>query len=130
MAFPAVASRGRGARFALRAATNYATSLRDLERFKETKSLLRKTIPVTRRVLGESHDLTIRMRWNYAAALCNDTGATLDDLREAVETLADAERIARRVFGGAHPTTAGIERALRQARAILRARETPPPGNA
>ena len=33
-----------------------------------------------------------------------DDAATLDDLREAVTTLEDAERIARRVLGGAHPT--------------------------
>ena len=51
--------------------------------------------------------------------------AKLDDLREAVTTLEDAGRIARRVLSGAHPTTVGIEGALRQARAALRARETP-----
>ena len=33
------------------------------------------------------------------------------------------ERTARRVLGGTHPTTTGIETALRQARATLRARE-------
>ena len=53
-----------------------------------------------------------------------DDGATLDDLREAVTTLEDAERIARRVLGRAHPTTARIEDHLRYARAALRARET------
>ena len=42
-----------------------------------------------------------------------------------METLEDADRIARRVFGGAHPITMGIEQALRAARAALRARETP-----
>ena len=52
-------------------------------------------------------------------------GATLDDLREAVTTLEDAERIARRVFGGAHPLVVQFEAALRLAREILRARETP-----
>ena len=57
-----------------------------------------------------------------------DPGATLDDLRDAVTTLEDTARIARRVFGGAHPTTTGIERRLRNARAVLRARETPSPG--
>jgi hypothetical protein len=62
--------------------------------------------------------------------LCFDTGATLDDFREAVTTLAEAERITRRVFGGAHPLTAGIEDDLRDARAALRARETPSPGEA
>ena len=63
------------------------------------------------------------MRKVYAESLYNDASATLDDLREAVTTLEDAERIARRVFGGAHPTTALIERNLRAARAARRARE-------
>ena len=36
--------------------------------------------------------------------------ATLDDLREAVTTLEDTERIARRVLGSAHPIAVGIER--------------------
>ena len=59
---------------------------------------------------------------------CNDTGATLDDLREAVTTLDETERTARRVLGGAHPVTVDIAKSLREARAALRARETPPPG--
>jgi len=42
---------------------------------------------------------------------------------EAVTTLEDAGRIARRVFGGAHPLTVDIEGELRDARAALRARE-------
>ena len=88
---------------------------------------MRKTIPVARRTLGESHDLTLRMTWNYAGALCNDPGATLEDLREAVATLEDGERLARRVFGGAHPRTVDIEDDFQDARAALRAREAPPP---
>ncbi len=55
-----------------------------------------------------------------------DTGATLDDLRDAVTTLEDMERTARRVLGGSHPTVAGIERSLRVAQAGLRERETLP----
>ena len=54
-----------------------------------------------------------------------DDGATLDELREAVETLADAERIARRVMGGAHPTTKIIEEILKSVRATLHDRESP-----
>ena len=50
----------------------------------------------------------------------------LGELREAVDTLEDTTRIARRVLGGAHPLTAGFEEDLRDARAALRARETPP----
>ena len=63
-------------------------------------------------------------------ACADDTmgdGATLDDLREAVTTLEDAERIARRVLGAAHPLTTGIEEQLQNVRAALRAHETPSP---
>ena len=67
-----------------------------------------------------------RRTWvNYARALYKDAGATLNDLREAVTTVEDAARTARRVLGGSHPLTAGIETSLREARAALRARETP-----
>jgi len=62
--------------------------------------------------------------------LYQDTGATLDDLREAVTTLEDTERTARRVLGGAHPDVIWIEKSLRDARAALRARETLSPGSA
>ena len=63
----------------------------------------------------------------YTKALYTDEGATLDDVREAVTTLEETERTARRVMGGAHPLTVDIEDELRDARAALRARETPPP---
>ena len=66
-------------------------------------------------------------RMNFAMAIYRDTGATLDDLREAVTTLEDGERLARRVLGGAHPSTEGMEEELRNARAALRAREAPLP---
>ena len=42
---------------------------------------------------------------------------TLDDLREAVATLEDTARTARRVFGGAHPLARDIERHLQKSRA-------------
>ena len=109
----------------LRAAENLASSLNGLQRFEETKVLLRKTMPVARRVLGESNEITLRMRWNYAEALYLDPSVTLDDLREAVATMEEAERIARRVLGSAHPDVVGMERGLRQARHKLAARETP-----
>jgi len=61
----------------------------------------------------------------YAQALYGDADATLDDLREAVTTLEETERTARRVFGGAYPLTPTIEAILREARDALRASETP-----
>ena len=82
-------------------------------------------LPVARRVLGDSNELTLGMRWNYAHSLYSNQGATLDDLREAVTTLENTERTARRVMGGAHPLTTGIEGGLRDVRAAIRARETP-----
>ena len=63
------------------------------------------------------------MRCLSAETLYFDDGATLDDLREAVTTLEDAERTARRVLGGGQPTAVGMEQSLRQARAVLSARE-------
>ena len=108
------------------AANNYAESLFRLQRFEEAKTLLRKAVPMVRRLLGNDNYLTLRMRWNYARALYVDTSATLDDLREAATTLEEMARIARRVLGGAHPLTSTIERDLRLARAKLRARETQP----
>jgi len=84
---------------------------------------LRKTIPATRRVLGESHELTLKMRWSYAMVLYENGSATLDDLRLAVTTLEEIQRTARRVLGGSHPTTVRIEESLRDARAALAARD-------
>jgi tetratricopeptide (TPR) repeat protein len=113
----------------LRAALNYASTLSELQRFEEAKALLRKTMPVARRVLGGKDRLTLKMRWTYAQSLYLDAGATLDDLREAVTTLEDVEQTARRVLGGANPNTVRIEQSLRNARAALAARETPPTSN-
>ena len=86
---------------------------------------MRKLIPIAQRVLRQD-DLTLRMRTTYAEALYLDTSATLDDLREGMSTLEEIEPIARRVLGGAHPITVEIEENLQNARAALRARETPP----
>ena len=87
---------------------------------------MRRQIPVAQRVLGENHEFTLTMRSIYAQTLYRDEGATLDDVREAVTTLEETERAARRLLGGAHPHTSAMEQALRNARAALRARETPP----
>jgi len=119
----------------LREALNYAVSLANLGRRKEAKTLMRKTAPVARRVYGESHELTLKMRLAYAQALHLDRGATVDDLREAMTTLEETARTARRVLGGTHPLVAEIQVSLRAAldareraspvlRAALNARET------
>jgi len=119
---------GEDHQMTLNAANNYAASLNSLKRRGEAKSLLLKTMPVARRVLGENDILTLKMRWAYAHTLYYGEGATVDDVREATTTLEETERVARRVFGGAYPLTVQIESYLRKARAALRAREEPSSG--
>ena len=104
-------------------ACNHASLLKQLNRFNEIKALLVGTIPVARRVLGVTHAYALRMRCAYAQALYLDASATLDDLREALNTIEEIEPTARRVFGGAHPLTSAIEQYLQNARAALTARE-------
>ena len=93
---------------------------------KLERTYQRKVLPVSRRVLGKGDRITLKMRWIYAEALRRAPDATLDDFREAVKTLEDTARIARRVLGGAHPTTEGVEAELRDARAVLHYREKAP----
>ena len=121
--------RGEENRDTCQVAENYALALIHLKRFEEAKSLLRKTIPVVRRVLGDNDGLTLRVRGVYAQALYFDAEATLDDLREAVTTLGEIERPARRVLGSTHPATMYIEDNLQHARAALLARLHPEPCN-
>ena len=100
-------------------AYNVANALLKIDRSEEGKALIRKLTPVARRVLGESHDLTLRIRTCYAISIYQDDSATLDDLREGVNTLEDSERIARRVLGGAHPLTKAIGQSLWETRKII-----------
>ena len=105
------------------AANHFASSLLDLRHHEEARALLRKTVPLARRVLGDSNQVTLTLRWNYSVALCRNGDGTEDDLREAVMMLEETERTARRVFGAAHPTVIEMEQAKIYLRAALAARE-------
>ena len=59
------------------------------------------------------------MKAVYADALYKDPTATLEDVREGVTTFEEITRTARRVLGGAHPTTTGMESCSQEARAAL-----------
>ena len=100
-------------------ASNLANCLLDVERHEEARSLLRKTLPAARRVLDESHADTLRLRWYFAQSLYKDPAATLDDLREAVNTLEESTRIMRRVLGRGHPLVVQLDGELQTARAAL-----------
>ena len=108
----------------VREGNNYSALLQQIQRYEEAKSLLRKLMPVARRVLGEGDDQAIRIGWSYGEALYHADGATLDELREAVTTLEEVERPTQRVFGISHPLVTAIEYHLRLARAALHARKT------
>jgi hypothetical protein len=105
-------------------AYNYANNLLYLERFQEAKLVLRKLLPVVPRVAGECNELTLSVRAHYAMAIYDDDDAAIGDLREALTTLEETSRTARRVFGGAHPLAKTIGTHLRNARARFSARDT------
>ena len=63
------------------------------------------------------------MRTQSAATFLHNPGATLDEIREAINTLEEMEPIARRTLGIAHPIAVNIQGELQKARALLRARE-------
>jgi hypothetical protein len=76
-------------------------------------------MPVARRVLGDTNEYALRVRWLYAWALYKDAGATLDDLREAVTTLESVATSWKQVFGQAHPETPKVQGTLEMARKKL-----------
>ena len=91
---------------------NYACTLRDLDRQTDAIFLMRKLIPVGRRVLGEGHEQTIRMRLVYAMCLSDDDAAPRDDLVEAKTELEELLRTAQRIYGPANPLVEKIKVAL------------------
>ena len=113
---------GKEYEMTLVAANNYANLLERFGRHEEASSLMRKWIPVARRIIGETNIIFLRMRWLYALALFKDQAATLDDHREAVATLESVAPLWKRIFGGAHPETPKIHGALKDARKALAAR--------
>ena len=73
-----------------------------------------------------SHNRASRPQMNFLGPLVAFVPtAKLADLREAVNTLKDTDRIARRVLGSTHPITGCTDFNLRKSKAILRAREAP-----
>ncbi len=89
---------------------------------------------MARRVLTDSHEITLKMRWTLAMALHDDPSSTLDDVREAVETLESVIRFWKRVFGNLHPETQKVQNALdiarmklARARAAASNKSKPPP---
>ena len=79
-------------------------SLIELERFEEAKRLLRKVVPVARRVLGTEHELTLSLREDLSRATL-DGESSAEEKREALRVLDEVAGVMRRVLGPAHPDT-------------------------
>ena len=89
---------------ALRAAYNYALSFLRLQRFEEVKALLRRKLPVARRVLGNEHEVTLSIRLDLCRATL-DGESLAEEKREALRMLEEVAGVMRRVMGPAHPDT-------------------------
>ena len=98
-------------------------SLKELDRLEEARALYRKWMLVSQRVLGDCDHRTLTMKKKFAQTVYEDDRAALGDLREAVKTLVETARTARRVLGGAHPVVEDTGRSLRKAQALLSIRE-------
>ena len=91
---------------------NLVINLIELERFQEAKRLLRKVIPVARRVLGNEHNLTLSLCEDLSRATLLDGDSSAEEVREAVRALEDTLGVWRRVLGPQHPNTQRVQQNL------------------
>ena len=113
----------------LTTALNISMILCDTERYSEAAAFSSKGVGESTRLLGFDHDITLRLRSNYAMAIYMDPYSSLQDLTNAVETMENVLRVRRRVFGDCPRTTSDTWK-TEAARAILaertsERRETP-----
>ena len=103
---------GENHRKTLLEANNLASLLIGLQRFKEVRSLLRKALPVARRLLGAEHEVTLSIREDFSGAILEDGDSSAEEKRKAVRMLEDTIRVMRRVLGTSHPTTLHAQKSL------------------
>ena len=95
------------------AALNLAISLRSLERWTETKALVRKVLPAAHRTLGRDDETTLTLKTELLEAIRRDDSSSLDELRKAISMCEESYRRARPVFGDSArnaPDTSGTPR--------------------
>ena len=85
------------------AALNLANSLIGCGHFAEARKLINETLPTARRVCGDTHDITLGLRYMFPRSIVLDPKATRKDLREAKEELEELLGTTRRIFGNSHP---------------------------
>ena len=81
---------------------------------------------MSRRVLGPDHELTLRLRSQYARSLLIRSGPEQEstvprsDWLEAMEVAKDVVETSRRVMGTSHPVTTHFQDMLERAKELVR----------
>ena len=94
-------------------------SLLNLRNYTEIRSLLRKYLPLARRVMGHDHEVSRTMTETLAQSLFQQGAAPRDNVLEAAEILTEHNQRLRQIFGSAHPVTQRSERNLGSIRECL-----------
>ena len=76
-------------------------------------------IPEVKRVLGNDHEVTLKMQEVYAQVLFRNVSLSLEDLTEAVGIIEDVDRRMTRILGPDHPDRHRVLEDLSEARARL-----------
>ena len=92
-------------------AGNFVINLLDLKRFEEAKRLLRKVMPVARRVFGTEHERTLSLQEDFARAMLLGDSSP-EEKRNALLVLEDTLGVMRRVLGKSHPECMRVQGAL------------------
>mgnify|MGYP006217895773 CR=1 FL=1 len=90
-----------------------------LHKLEEARPFLRKLVGRARRALEPEDITTFRLRRAYAEALYSDGASPVRDVREAVTTLEELDKAARRIYGEDNPFREHIRRSLEEARKKL-----------
>ena len=101
------------------ATNNLSSCLKEAGHIAEAIALLRQGIPEAKKSLGAEHDITLSLCQALAQCLCDEHGASPEQIREAVALLESTLRTSQRVFGRAHPNTKRLEGDLAIARLML-----------
>ena len=87
----------------------------------ERQSFARKQSRVARRALGPDHEITLRLRSQYARSLLiRSSTPPRSDWLEAIEVAEDVVETSRRVLGTSHPLTMHFQEMLERAKELVR----------
>ena len=92
----------------IKQAISVSLMLSKLGRYAEMADFVRPETALARRVLGDEHEITLRLRYHYAQGRLEGaaaTGISLADFAEAKADIEDVHLRTKRIFGASHPLT-------------------------